>query len=87
MRIVRLVSLFVVLGVLVLMAMPSVSEAVCACSGIGQSNGSYATPSAYGSYGYGYGGTYGPQQPQARPVQSKAGKSKKKASKSKPVAQ
>ncbi len=84
MRIVKLVIPFVVLGVLALMAVPSVSEAgACACSGIGQSNGYYASPSPYGSYGPGYG--YQTQY-QAQPVKSKSAKSKKRSSKSKPDA-
>jgi hypothetical protein len=87
MTLVRVVWLLSVVAVLVFAAMSAPADAACACSRVGQSNGYYANPSAYGSYGYGYGATYGPQQPQAQPAQSKSGKSKKKASKSKPVAQ
>jgi hypothetical protein len=83
MRIVKLVIPFVVLGAVALMAMPSLSEAACACSGIGQSNGYYANPS-YGGYGPGYG--Y-PAQFQTQPVRSKPAKSKKRAPKQKPAAQ
>ena len=85
MRIVKLVNLFVFIGVLVLMTVPSISEAGCpACSGIGQSNGYYANPSPYGGYGPGYG--Y-PTQYQVQPLKSKAAKSKKRAPKEKPAAQ
>ena len=85
MRIVRLVNLFVFIGVLVLMTVPSIGEAGCpACSGIGQSNGYYANPSSYGGYGPGYG--Y-PAQFQTQPVRSKPAKSKKRAPKEKPAAQ
>ena len=84
MRIVKLVNLFVFLGALACMAVPSVSEAACACSGIGQSNGYYANPSPYGGYGPGYG--Y-PAQFQTQPVRPKAAKSKKRAPKEKPAAQ
>jgi hypothetical protein len=69
-------------AVLASAAMSSSADAACACSRVGQSNGYYAAPSAYG-----YGANYGTQQTQARPVQSKAGKSKKKALKNKPVSQ
>jgi hypothetical protein len=86
MTLVRVVQLFSIAAVLVFAAMSSPADAACACSRVGQSNGYYANPSAaYGAYGYG--ATYGAQQPQAQPVRSKTGKSKKKASKSKPVAQ
>jgi hypothetical protein len=84
MRIVKLVNLFVFFGALALMAVPSMSEAACACSGIGQSNGYYANPSPYGGYGPGYG--Y-PAQFQTQPVRPKYGKSKKRAPKPKPAAQ
>jgi hypothetical protein len=85
MRIVRLVNLFVFLGVLDLMTVPSIGEAGCpACSGIGQSNGYYASPSYFGGYGPGYG--Y-PAQVQAKPVPSKAMKSKKRAPQAKPAQQ
>ncbi len=84
MRIVKLANLFVFFGALALMAVPSMSEAACACSGIGQSNGYYANPSAYGGYGPGYG--Y-PTQYRAQPVRSKAVKSKKRAPKEKPAGQ
>lgn len=85
MRIVRFVNLFVFLGALVLMTLPSICEAGCpACSGIGQSNGYYASPSSFGGYGpiYGY-----PAQFQAQPVRPKPAKSKKSAPKPKPAAQ
>jgi hypothetical protein len=85
MSLVRIVQLLGLMAVLVFAAVPSPAEAACACSRVGQSNGYYAAPSLYGAYGYG--ASYGTQQPQAQPVQSKSGKSKKKASKSKPVAQ
>jgi hypothetical protein len=80
MRIVKLVIPFVVLGAVALMAMPSVGEAACACSGIGQSNGYYASPSPYGAYGpsYGYQTQY-----QVQPVKSKKAKSQKSSTKSK----
>jgi hypothetical protein len=81
----RIVSLLALMAVLGFATMPSSAEAVCACSKIGQSNGSYTPQSAYGSYGYG--AAYAPQQYQVQPVKSKAGKSKKGTSKSKPIAQ
>ncbi len=84
MRIVKLVGLFVVTGIMALIAVPAVSEAACACSGIGQSRGYYANPTSYGAYGAGYGN---PAQFQAQPVRSKAVKSKKRAPKAKPAAQ
>jgi hypothetical protein len=89
MSLVRIVQLLgLIMAVLAFATMPSPAEAACACSRVGQSNGYYAAPSAYGSYGYGYDATYSPQvQPQVQTVQPKAAKSKKKASKSKPVAQ
>jgi hypothetical protein len=80
MRIVKLVIPFVALGAAALMAVPSVSEAACACSRVGQSNGYYASPSPYGGYGLGYG--YQTQY-QAQPVKSKKAKSKKSSTKSK----
>ena len=86
MRIVKLVIPFVALGALALMAVPSVSEAGCACggacTGIGQSNGYYANP-ATGGYGY-----YGYQtQYRAQPMRFKPLRSKKPSSKTKPQAQ
>jgi hypothetical protein len=83
MRFVKLLGLLVALGALALTAQPSVSEAACTCSGIGQSNGYYAGPSPYGGYGPGYG--YQPQY-QAQPVRSKPAKSKKRSPKQKPAA-
>jgi hypothetical protein len=83
MFIARLVHLFVFIGVLVLMAVPSFSAAACpACSGIGQSRGYYAAPTNYGGYGPGYG-----YPAQIQPVRSKAVKSKKRSPKQKPAAQ
>jgi len=82
---VRVVQLLGLVAVLVVAAMPSPADAACACSGVGQSNGHYAAPSPYGSYGNG--ASYGPQQPQVQTAQPKAKKSKKKSSQSKPAAQ
>ncbi len=84
MRIVRLVTLFVFLGALVLTTVPSIGEAGCpACSGVGQSNGYYANPYSYGAYWptYGYPSQFGTQA-----VRSKPAKSKKRAPKEKPAA-
>ncbi|MFH0821392.1 MAG: hypothetical protein V2B18_01485 [Pseudomonadota bacterium] len=85
MRIVKLVLLVAFTTLAASMTAPAPADAACACSRVGVSNGYYANPSAYGSYGYG--ATYSPQQPQALPVQSKAAKSKKKAPRNKPIAQ
>ena len=63
MSLVRVVQLLGLMAVLVFAAMPSPADAACACSRVGQSNGYYATPSAYGSYGYGYGATLRPLKP------------------------
>jgi hypothetical protein len=88
MSLVRVVQLLSGVAILVFAAMSAPADAACACSRVGQSNGYYATPSAYGAYGYGYGATYSPQQVQAQPVQPKAKKAtKNKAKKSKPVTQ
>ncbi len=84
MRIFKLIIPFVAFGALALMAMPSVSEAGCACggacTGIGQSNGYYANPSIYGGYGLGYG--YQTQY-RAQPMRFKP---PKRSSKTKPQA-
>ena len=85
MSLVRFVQLLGFMALLAFAAMPSPARAACACSGVGQSNGYFANPSsAYGSYGN---GAYAAQQFQAQPAKRKTGKSKKKASKSKPVSQ
>ena len=85
MRIVKLVIPFVALGALALMAVPSVSEAGCACGGactsIGQSNGYYSYPSIYGGYGpgYGYQTQYQAQPMRFRPIQKRLPKTKPQA--------
>ena len=84
MSLVRVVKLLCLMAVLTFAAIPSPAEAACACSRVGQSNGYYSYPSAYGSYGYGP--AYSPQV-QAQPQPAKAKKAKKKSSKSKPIAQ
>jgi hypothetical protein len=80
MRIVKLIIPIAALGALALMAVPSASEAACACSGIGQSSGYYASPTNYGGYGPGYG--YQTQY-QGQPVKSKSPKSNKRSTKPK----
>jgi hypothetical protein len=88
MSLVKVVALLSLIAVLVFAAMPAPTDAGCACSGIGQSNGYYATSPIYGSYGYGYGQSYvAPGQPQVQPVRPKAKKAKNKASKNKPATQ
>jgi len=84
MRIFRLVKMFLLMGALVFMIVPSVVAAGCpACSGIGQSTGYYGNPTIYGGYGPGYG--Y-PSQMQIQPVKPKQAKSKKRSPKPKPEA-
>jgi hypothetical protein len=84
MRIVNLALLFVLAGITAFITGPSSADAACACSKIGQSNGTYTPPSAYGSYGSDYGQASGVQgRSQAQPAKTKSGKAKKKSSKSK----
>jgi hypothetical protein len=77
----RIVLALAVAAFLALAAMSGPADAACACSKVGQSNGYYAAPSVYGSYG----ANYGPQQPLVQPVKPKA--KSKKTPKSKPAAQ